>query len=64
MKNCERIVSDCESIPVNEPEEVVVRSVAETQSPGSSTILVAYFDGQVWTFFVQMTLFYFFSLQI
>ncbi|PON63885.1 PPM-type phosphatase domain containing protein [Parasponia andersonii] len=46
MKNCKKIVSDCEGIPVNEPEEVLVRSVAETQSPGSSTILVAYFDGQ------------------
>ncbi|PON99406.1 PPM-type phosphatase domain containing protein [Trema orientale] len=46
MKNCEKIVSDCEGIPVNEPEEVLVRSVAETQSPGSSTILVAHFDGQ------------------
>ncbi|KAF4375864.1 probable protein phosphatase 2C 62 [Cannabis sativa] len=46
MKNCERIVSDSKGTLVNKPAEVLVKSVAETQLPGSSTILVAYFDGQ------------------
>ncbi|XP_062077186.1 probable protein phosphatase 2C BIPP2C1 [Humulus lupulus] len=46
MKNCERIVSDSKGTLVNKPEEVLVKSVAKTQLPGSSTILVAYFDGQ------------------
>ena len=47
MANCERIVSHCKGTPVNDPGEVLVTSVAETKSPGSSTILVAHFDGQV-----------------
>lgn len=46
MDNCARIVADCKGTPVKEPDEVLIRSVAETQSHGSSTILVAYFDGQ------------------
>lgn len=49
MDNCARIVADCKGTPVKEPDEVLIRSVAETQSHGSSTILVAYFDGQVLT---------------
>lgn len=51
MDNCERIVADFKCIQVKEPEEVLIRSVAEAQSPGSSTILVAHFDGQVLTSF-------------
>lgn len=51
MDNCERIVADFKGIQVKEPEEVLIRSVAEAQSPGSSTFLVAHFDGQVLTSF-------------
>ncbi|CAK9181656.1 unnamed protein product [Ilex paraguariensis] len=47
MANCEKIVSSCISLQITNPEEVLNRSIAEAQSPGSSTILVAYFDGQV-----------------
>lgn len=47
MENCEMIVSDPKSAPVTKPEELLIRSTAESQSPGSSTVLVAYFDGQV-----------------
>lgn len=47
MENCQRIVSDPKSAPVTKPEELLIRSAAESQSPGSSTVLVAYFDGQV-----------------
>ncbi|XP_059446199.1 probable protein phosphatase 2C 71 isoform X2 [Corylus avellana] len=47
MENCQKIVSDPKSAPVTKPEELLIRSAAESQSPGSSTVLVAYFDGQV-----------------
>ena len=47
MDNCQKIVSDCNGVPVIEPKKVLERSALEAQSPGSSTILVAYFDGQV-----------------
>ncbi|XP_050260397.1 probable protein phosphatase 2C 62 isoform X4 [Quercus robur] len=47
LENCEKIVLDSKSVPMTKPEEVLIRSAAESQSPGSSTVLVAYFDGQV-----------------
>jgi hypothetical protein len=47
MGNCENIVSNYENISTIKPAEVLIRSAAETQSPGSSSVLVAYFDGQV-----------------
>ncbi|KAL5562950.1 hypothetical protein UlMin_032697 [Ulmus minor] len=46
MENCKKIVSEGKGISLNEPKEVLVRSATETKSPGSSTALVAYFDGQ------------------
>ncbi|XAR49443.1 Phosphoprotein phosphatase [Bertholletia excelsa] len=46
MDNCKKIVSDG-VIPLTTPKEVIIRSALEAQSPGSSTILVSYFDGQV-----------------
>lgn len=45
MKNCEIIVSDNSTAAMVNPLEVLSRSVKETQSSGSSTVLVAYFDG-------------------
>ncbi|KAI3996375.1 hypothetical protein MKX01_026843 [Papaver californicum] len=47
MENCARIVSVSESITVTEPDKVLIGSAAKARSLGSSTILVAYFDGQV-----------------
>ncbi|KAI8027707.1 putative protein phosphatase 2C 71 [Camellia lanceoleosa] len=47
MENCQKILSECNSIPLTNPEEVISESALEAKSPGSSTILVAYFDGQV-----------------
>ncbi|GMI74690.1 hypothetical protein HRI_001138300 [Hibiscus trionum] len=44
MENCERIVSDRNGIPITDPVEVLNRAAANTQSCGSSTVLVAYFD--------------------
>lgn len=46
MEKCENIVSNYENISIK-PAEVLTRSAAETQTPGSSSLLVAYFDGQV-----------------
>ncbi|KAL2460451.1 putative protein phosphatase 2C 62 [Abeliophyllum distichum] len=46
IKNCEIIVSDCTGDSVNNPVEILKHSVDRTQSPGSSTVLIAYFDGQ------------------
>lgn len=47
MDNCEEIVFKCKGIPITNPREILNRSVAEAQSPGLSTVLVAYFNGQV-----------------
>lgn len=47
MEKCENIVSNYENISMTKPAEVLTRSAAETQTPGSSSLLVAYFDGQV-----------------
>ncbi|CAL5379573.1 unnamed protein product [Camellia sinensis] len=47
MENCRKIVSECDSMPLINPEEVISEGALEAESPGSSTILVAYFDGQV-----------------
>ncbi|KAI8027708.1 putative protein phosphatase 2C 71 [Camellia lanceoleosa] len=49
MENCRKIVSECDSIPLTDPEEVISEGALEAVSPGSSTILVAYFDGQMYT---------------
>ncbi|PIN07039.1 Serine/threonine protein phosphatase [Handroanthus impetiginosus] len=46
IKNCERLVSYSNGNSVNNPLELLNLSVAETQSPGSSTVLIAQFDGQ------------------
>ncbi|KAJ1419898.1 PPM-type phosphatase domain superfamily [Sesbania bispinosa] len=47
MEKCENIVSDYENNLTIKPAEVLTRSAAETQYPGSSSVLVAYFDGQI-----------------
>ncbi|KAK7328168.1 hypothetical protein VNO77_22265 [Canavalia gladiata] len=47
IEKCENIVSNHENISTVKPAQVITRSAAETQSPGSSAVLVAYFDGQV-----------------
>lgn len=47
MENCERIVSDRNGVPITDPVEILNRAAANTQSCGSSTVLVAYFDDRV-----------------
>ncbi|KAG5548526.1 hypothetical protein RHGRI_014021 [Rhododendron griersonianum] len=46
MENCQKIVSNCNSMPLPKPEEVLNQSALGAKSPGSSTVLVAYFDGR------------------
>ncbi|XP_028754228.1 probable protein phosphatase 2C 62 isoform X3 [Neltuma alba] len=46
MEKCENVVSNYQSISVVKPEEVLKRSAGETGCYGSSTALVAHFDGQ------------------
>lgn len=47
MKNCKRIVLECEGSPGIKPDQILFKSAARAFSPGSSTVLVANFDGQV-----------------
>ncbi|KAL3620917.1 hypothetical protein CASFOL_035829 [Castilleja foliolosa] len=46
VKNCERLVAGSNGKSVNNALELLNLSVAETHSPGSSTVLIAQFDGQ------------------
>ncbi|MCD7447817.1 hypothetical protein HAX54_035294 [Datura stramonium] len=46
MQNSESIVSQCDKDLINDPKQVVNLSVSKTDSPGSSTILIAHFDGK------------------
>lgn len=47
MEYCEKIVSDRDQVSITDPVEVLNRAAANTQSSGSSTALVAYFDDRV-----------------
>lgn len=49
MEHCGKIVSNSGGVSILQPLEVLQRIVEEAQSPGLSTILLAYFDGQVCT---------------
>ncbi|KAL1564663.1 protein-serine/threonine phosphatase [Salvia divinorum] len=46
IKNCEKLISECSGDSINNPMELLNLSVAQTHSPGSSTVLIAQFDGQ------------------
>lgn len=47
MEHCGKIVSNSGGVSILKPVEVLQKIVEEAQSPGSSTILLAYFDGQI-----------------
>ncbi|KAL4197543.1 hypothetical protein AMTRI_Chr04g188770 [Amborella trichopoda] len=47
MQNCLEFVSERGGLATTEPDQILIRSAARTRSPGSSTVLVAKFDGQV-----------------
>lgn len=49
MEYCRRIVCDS-GCSLNNTKEVLIRSTAEATLPGSATILLANFDGQVIVF--------------
>ncbi|EPS57887.1 hypothetical protein M569_16931, partial [Genlisea aurea] len=49
VRNCERLIesSNCDgNAAVDTPLQLLVRSVSEAHSPGSSTLLISRFDGQ------------------
>ncbi|KAJ8572535.1 hypothetical protein K7X08_009046 [Anisodus acutangulus] len=46
MENSEFIVSQCYEDLINDPKQVLKLSVSATDSPGSSTVLIAHFDGK------------------
>ncbi|KMZ66594.1 putative Protein phosphatase 2c [Zostera marina] len=46
MENCAKLVEQSEGL-VKSPDEILKQSAIQTQSPGSSTVLVAFFDGLV-----------------
>jgi hypothetical protein len=47
MDSSYRIISTSKDAKDLTPSEVLVKAAAEARSPGSSTVLVAHFDGQV-----------------
>ncbi|KAF0911184.1 hypothetical protein E2562_007962 [Oryza meyeriana var. granulata] len=47
MDGCKKVVTESQGAPGMRPEEVLTKAADETRSPGSSTVLVAHFDGQV-----------------
>ncbi|KQK23174.1 probable protein phosphatase 2C BIPP2C1 [Brachypodium distachyon] len=47
MDSCKKYVMDSQGAPEMRTEEVLAMAADEAQSPGSSTVLVAHFDGQV-----------------
>ncbi|KAJ4950357.1 hypothetical protein NE237_027189 [Protea cynaroides] len=47
MEGCAKIVSEFQGAQLIYPEEILIRSASEAHSSGSSTVLLAYFDGQI-----------------
>lgn len=47
MDSSKKIVTENQGAPGMRTEEVLAMATVEARSPGSSTILVAHFDGQV-----------------
>ncbi|KAG8073822.1 hypothetical protein GUJ93_ZPchr0006g45158 [Zizania palustris] len=47
MDSCKKVVMESRGVPEMRPEEVLAKAADEARSPGSSTVLVAHFDGQV-----------------
>ena len=47
MDGCKKIITETQGATVMRTEEVLAKAADEARSPGSSTVLVAHFDGQV-----------------
>lgn len=54
MDSCHRIISATKDAQDLTPNQLLVKAAAEARSPGSSTVLVAHFDGQVHLFVSNM----------
>ncbi|XP_042478778.1 probable protein phosphatase 2C 71 isoform X2 [Macadamia integrifolia] len=46
MEGCTKMVSDFQGAQIIKPEEILIQSASVAHSSGSSTVIVAYFDGQ------------------
>ncbi|XP_020687210.1 probable protein phosphatase 2C 71 isoform X1 [Dendrobium catenatum] len=46
MDNCEKFLSECNGISEYTPSLVLIQSASKAISPGSSTVLIGFFDGQ------------------
>ena len=47
MDGCKKIITETQGATVMRTEEVLAKAAEEARCPGSSTVLVAHFDGQV-----------------
>jgi hypothetical protein len=47
MDGCKKFVTENQGAPDLRPEQILSKAVDEACSPGSCTVLVAHFDGQV-----------------
>ena len=47
MDGCKKIITETQGATVMRTEEVLAKAADEARCPGSSTVLVAHFDGQV-----------------
>lgn len=47
MDGCKKIVTETQGAPGMRTEDVLAKAADEARCPGSSTVLVAHFDGQV-----------------
>ena len=55
MDGCKKVIAESEGGSELSPEQVLSKAAAEARSPGSSTVLVAHFDGQVCYFIKTIT---------
>ncbi|XP_062216543.1 probable protein phosphatase 2C BIPP2C1 isoform X2 [Phragmites australis] len=53
MDGCKKFVIESQGAPGMRTEEVLAKAADEARSPGSSTVLVAHFDGQKYTIDLQ-----------
>lgn len=47
MDGCKKIITENQEASALRPEQILSKAADEARSPGSSTVLVAHFDGQV-----------------
>jgi hypothetical protein len=53
MDGCKKFITENQGAPDLRPEQILSKAADEACSPGSSTVLVAHFDGQVCFFFYE-----------